>query len=484
MACCFGIELYVETLLKRGANISTQDNRGDTPLFHAIYASNPNIVDLLITHIISNNPLAYQEIMNHQNKDGLTPVMEAVRLGKIVHLEKLLTSERQYLKVTRKTSEKTLEEASSSSYEENIAEASRPLPVININASDLWGNTALTFAEDLPPNKCEQVQTLLLKNREDKDFDFYKLQRLRLLIEYQRNIYTRDNEGNTLGMRMVSYPPPSSYPQTFLQTSLWIKNKRKQNICELAEGRWSDEWIKNFIIPSAQEQYNQEILKLYDVPLNKVGDTALLIAARHNFQDIVRVLISCGSDVNAQNNRMQTPLMLLTSWFDTFKNSYSRDLRIFTFLFLHGADVNVETMEEEPRTVKNFYQYNAHLSALLDENILKQSLPTQSDYWKAYCNKILELKAVSSLLERNQRQEENINELILWDAVQPKSIAKSLRIATEKHNDFASYLRAFLWGNHFHFLSRNFFFLSIGQQKIFFLMFEKIKSSILTSYAR
>ena len=114
---------------------------------------------------------------------------------------------------------------------------------------------------------------------------------------------------------------------------------------------WQSDFDPEDLISCAHWGYDaveplKELLKKDDVDINATdltGNTALAWAVRKHNEDVVKILIDAGADVNIQNDQLQSPLA----------HAVRRGFYDLTKLLLeNGAEVNTE--EKEGRTPLHF----------------------------------------------------------------------------------------------------------------------------------
>lgn len=87
-------------------------------------------------------------------------------------------------------------------------------------------------------------------------------------------------------------------------------------------------------------EHNPDILHMID----DEGNTPLHMAARFRLYRIVDFFVSQGADVNARNDKGETPLLLACQWPSSNFNLSTGESTV-SYLVEHGADINAETNE-------------------------------------------------------------------------------------------------------------------------------------------
>lgn len=132
-----------------------------------------------------------------------------------------------------------------------------------------------------------------------------------------------------------------------------VRNKKQKTPLMLAIENYSNASVVEYLIQ------NKVDVNIHDID----GNTPLHIAAMKCELEIIKVLIREGSDLNAKNNKLQTPLHVVGQGFeplfrdilekgdDTEILNLSRDLKIETIIMLlleNGADAN--TLDNEGKS--------------------------------------------------------------------------------------------------------------------------------------
>jgi len=177
-----GSQQMIEFLLQRGANIVPKDSQDNTPLH---FAPSPKIAALLIADI------------NARNRDGETPLHNAVKNGNKELIEFLLTQGAR-INAQDNQGETPLHKADNTKIIELLLQHKA-----NINAQDNWGNTPLHIAAwnnlDAVKLLIEQGAAINVPNREGKTpLHRTGLQEIALfLVDSGADIHDLDFEGNT-----------------------------------------------------------------------------------------------------------------------------------------------------------------------------------------------------------------------------------------------------------------------------------------------
>jgi ankyrin repeat protein len=307
-----GYRAIAEDLIAHKANVNAQDHSRRTPLFIASEKGYQAMVELLLSSGATVDLPADN-----------TPLYNAALSGN-VEMAKLLLAKGADVNSRNNFNKETLLIAVGGS-EKGILEIAELLLThrADVNATDLRGETPLIRA---------------VRYRRNKNGELAKL-----LIEHGAEVNSRLNQDNQIqGIHKewsaLDYAVSSGDQKI---AALLLENGANPNVkVPVEDERFSPKRLESFAPLHVAVAWNNknlaELLINYKADINAVdshGNTPLLLALNRAKpeKDIVELLVNQGADVNIGNADGTTPLMSATWW---------GELEIMRLLITHGSDVN------------------------------------------------------------------------------------------------------------------------------------------------
>ena len=281
----------VETLLKYGADVNAKDNKGYTALMRANMFGHPEIVRLLLN--------AGADV-NATNKYGDTALIEASRKGHTEIVRLLLNTGADVTAKTNKYGDTALYLASREGHTEIVALLT----------------AAIEAEKKVKGHKQEAMK--LVRHRD------VKIPSLYTSIQRQMSTGDRSSVFNHFGMR-----PPGKLGGK--RKTRKTRSKRQRG--GVSEAQRNDELLN--LIDLNDPDVRVVIANLLEEGVSPVAkNTALLIASRKGYVELVEMLLNNGADVNATDNNGDTALSFAS------QNGHTE---IVAMLLAARADVNIKS---------------------------------------------------------------------------------------------------------------------------------------------
>ncbi|KAL8597549.1 hypothetical protein ACOMHN_033420 [Nucella lapillus] len=408
-------------LLQAGADVNTQDIRGDTPLLKASREGHSDTMELLIQ---------YGADVNFNNKDVYVPstalhwachhgmiqtvtlliqhqadVTATTRNGQTaLHFACQCTSHTASADVTRILLQagadvnKQDQRGDTPLLEASVRGHSDTVKVLidhgaDVNTQDIRGYTPLLKASRQGHSDTEdlliQYGADVNVNNEDSSYVYGPstalhwacqhgmVQTVSLLIQHQADVTTTTSNGQTalhFACQCTSHTTSADVTRNLLQAGADVNTQDEDGVTPFLEAS------------RVCHSDTMELLIHYGADvntLNKQGDTPLLEALRKGHSDSVKLLIVHGADVNIQNKQGDTPLL------EASRSGHSDTVKV---LIDHGADVNIQnkqgytplleaSREGHSDTVELLIDHEADVSVNTNDSTISilHQIPSKSD---------------------------------------------------------------------------------------------------------
>ncbi len=377
------IEIIKLLLNHKDIDVNVKDNDGYTPLMAAVQQHNTEIVKLLLNHKNID--------VNIQNRNGYTPLMVAVQ-QKNIEIIKLLLNHKN----------------------------------IDVNIQSRDGSTPLHYINGLDTKAVEQLLSYknidinVQNNNGDTPLhnNIYYIGNLRLLLNHKDiNINIRNNRGETPLHKVVDHNDKMENIELLLNhkdTNINIQSNdgdtplmrffnryyRLFKSCDCVNNKSIINNMKNII----------KIIKLFlsrneiDINIqNNKNDTPLLLAVKCYLLNIVKILFEKGVEFN-YNNILENP-----SYIKAISNNHIEIVTYMKKMFENHNNSHLNTLGKFDHNIRDTLNINEELACLL----------------KGY--NILEFKTNITILQDN-----NINEIIIFDISNTDNIFKCKLISLLK----------------------------------------------------